>query len=266
MRPTPSAEEFETLVTLIRQRTGLTVSDTRTDDILSAISKLVDKHRLTGISALVGALRVDSTAGELWQQLVELVTVGETYFFRNEAQFRALRAEILPPLISRRRDSGNKYLRLWCAGCATGEEPYSLAILLRELLPDYRTWHITLLATDINAASLEQAKRGVYRAWSFRNETPDDVKDRWFCADGESYKIQQSIKDMVAFDTLNLISDDYPSLESGISHIDLILCRNVTIYFDVETTRQVVKRFHEALSNEGWLIVGHSEPAAAIYS
>src|SRR5215467_13420224 len=150
---THSTEDFEKLVGLIRLHTGLAVSDTKSEDVAQAINKLMRAHHVSGIPALLATLSRTATTDPLWQALIDIVTVGETYFFRNEAQFQALRSEIFPPLIARRRESGNKYLRLWCAGCATGEEPYSLAILLRELLPDYRTWHITLLATDINATS-----------------------------------------------------------------------------------------------------------------
>src|SRR6185369_14036564 len=116
--------------------------------------------------------------------------------------------------------------------CATGEEAYSLAMLLCELLPDYQTWQITLIATDINTASLEHAKRGIYRSWSFRNETPHEIKERWFSVKKDSFKLNDSLKHMVTFRPLNLVSDEFPSFESGLTHMDLIMCRNVTIYFD----------------------------------
>jgi chemotaxis protein methyltransferase CheR len=266
MHQSHNIEEFTNLVGLIHLRTGLTVSDTKIDDVAQAIKKLMLARRLSSISALMATLNNMGTADPLWQELVEIITVGETYFFRNEAQFEALRSEVFPALIAKRRESRNKYLRLWCAGCATGEEPYSLAILLRELIPDYQSWQITLLATDINSASLEHAQRGVYRSWSFRSETPDQVKRRWFEAKGETYKLADAIKHMVTFRSLNLVSDEYPSFDSGIAHMDLIMCRNVTIYFNQETTLKIARQFYETLSNNGWLVVGHSEPMSSIYA
>lgn len=261
-----SVEDIEKLTGLIRVRTGLGVSDTKTDDIAQAIEKLVSSRRLASVSALMNMLSRAKTSESVWQELIEIITVGETYFYRNEAQFEALRTEIFAPLIAKRRESGNKYLRVWCAGCATGEEAYSLAMLLCELLPDYQNWQITLIATDINTASLEHAKRGIYRSWSFRNETPDDIKHRWFTPVGETFKLNDVIKHMVTFGSLNLVSDVYPSFESGIAHFDVIVCRNVTIYFDQETTRAVIGKFYETLNNNGWLVVGHAEPNSSIYS
>ncbi len=260
-----SIDEFDSLVSLIRSRTGLRVSDTKTDDMFEAIGNLLVSRRLTGATALLMKLNTLPSTDTLWQELIDIITVGETYFFRNQDQFNALRAEVIPALVNKRRESGNKYLRLWCAGCATGEEPYSLAILLRELIPDYQSWQITLLATDINEASLERAKRGIYRSWSFRNETPPAVQQRWFKADDDNFRLDPAIKNMVTFRSLNLVSDEYPSFESGLTHLDLILCRNVTIYFDQETTRKVVARFYESLIPNGWLVVGHSEPMASTY-
>src|SRR5207247_1807290 len=125
----------------------------------------------------------------LWQELLQAVTIGETYFFRNQDQFNALRNEVLPQIIDKRRKSGVKQIRIWSAGCASGEEIYSVAILLRELLPDIANWSILLLGTDINAASLERARRGSYRTWSFRNETPDYLRPRWFRHDGDNYQL-----------------------------------------------------------------------------
>jgi chemotaxis protein methyltransferase CheR len=256
--------DLEKLTDLIRGRTGLSVSDTKREDVIQAFKNLLVTHRLTGLPALFNSLNMLPVTNALWQELIDIITVGETYFFRNPDQFAALRSEVLPALVHARRASGHKYLRVWCAGCATGEEPYSLAIMLHELLPDFQAWQIMLLATDINVTSLERAKRGLYRSWSFRNETPTEIQ-RWFKRNGETYELDSAIRNMVVFTPLNLVSDIYPSIINGVSHLDLILCRNVTIYFDQDTTRQIIGRFYESLTDNGWLIVGHSEPTTTLY-
>ncbi|MBZ0303930.1 MAG: hypothetical protein K8J31_29600 [Anaerolineae bacterium] len=214
---------------------------------------------------LVSFLSAQSAIHPFWQRLIHVVTIGETYFFRNSPQFMALRTQVLPALIEKRRQSGSKQLRLWSAGCATGEEPYSLAILLRELLPDIETWNISILGTDINEAYLQEARAGLYRARSFRNETPADVRENWFTAVEGGYQLDATVRQMVVFRSLNLTADDFPSFESNTMHVDVILCRNVTIYFDRDTTRQIAARFRQALNEDGWLVVGHSEPQADLY-
>jgi chemotaxis protein methyltransferase CheR len=201
----------------------------------------------------------------VWQRLIHAVTIGETYFFSNSPQLEALRMEVFPALINERRKAGILQLRIWSAGCATGEEPYSIAIMLRELLPDIEAWNISLLATDINVNFLQEARAGLYRNKSFRNETPEVVRERWFISGENDFQIKPIIQKMVSFRHLNLITDDYPSYDSSTMHMDVILCRNVTIYFSSDTTRQVASRFYRALNHNGWLVVGHSEQRADVY-
>lgn len=260
-----SSSHYTYLYNLIQMRTGLTLDDHRRGNIMRVADELMTTMRLTGVHSLSLALTLSPLTHPLWQQLIQAITVGETYFFRNQAQFNALRNHVLPALIAQRRQAGDFHLRLWSAGCATGEEPYSLAILLREMLPDLPIWDITLLATDLNAASMDFARRGVYRSWSFRSETPPEVQARWFKQRPDGYELDRAIRDMVTFAPLNLVNDDYPSADTGTLDIDLIICRNVTIYFDQATTRRVVERFNRALTPNGWLIVGHAEPVASIY-
>jgi len=265
MAASEPSSQYTYLYNLIQTRTGLTLDDHRRGNIMRVADELMTTMRLTSVHSLSLALTLSPLTHPLWQQLIQTITVGETYFFRNQAQFNALRNHILPALIARRRQAGDFHLRLWSAGCATGEEPYSLAILLRELLPDLSLWNITLLATDLNAASMDFARRGVYRPWSFRNETPPEVQARWFKQRPDGYELDRAIRNMVTFAPLNLVNDDYPSADNNTLHMDLIICRNVTIYFDQATTRRVVERFNRALIPDGWLIVGHAEPVASIY-
>jgi chemotaxis protein methyltransferase CheR len=259
-----SAHLLESFYTVIQSRTGLVLNPHQRSDISALLDSLVASDSITA-SDLFAQLSVYPLTHTLWRTIVHEITVGETYFFRNQAQFEALRTHILPPLINERRKLGSKHLRLWSAGSATGEEPYSLAILLRELLPDIETWSITLLATDINEEYLEQARNGLYRPHAFRSETPSSLQERWFVAERDSYRLTSSIRSMVLFKPLNLVSDNYPTFESNTMLMDVIFCRNVTIYFEQETTRLIARRFHTALNSNGWLVVGHSEPQSDIY-
>jgi chemotaxis protein methyltransferase CheR len=188
-------------------------------------------------------------------------TIGETYFFRDPAVFNALEFEVLPPLLAARR-AGSKELRLWSAGCCTGEEVYSLAILLHRLIPDIAGWRITLLATDINPAFLAKARRGIYRNWSFRS-LPQSIKRRYFHArSADSHAISPAIQHLVSFAYLNLADDTYPDAASNTTAMDIVLCRNVLMYFDPRRATQVIERLHGALADGGWLVVSPAETSA----
>lgn len=238
------------------------LNDYQRSDVSTLLAQVID---LSKPSFALSQLSQYPMTHPLWQQIVHIATIGETYFFRNRPQFNALRSVILPALIESRREAGLMHLRLWSAGCATGEEPYSLAILLRELIHDIADWNITLLATDINDDYLAKAKQGVYRPRSFRNETPDHIQTEWFTDEPDGYHLSKTIRDMVHFKKLNLVSDLYPTFENNTTYMDVILCRNVTIYFDIATTREVVRRFQRSLSSNGWLVVGHAEPHSVLY-
>lgn len=262
--PSQSSEEYQILFNLVEMRTGLSLEQRRREDVMVVLADLSESKLST--PQLVQILHQQPITHPWWQEIINVITVGETYFFRNEDQFRMLRENILPEMIAQKRTQGIKQLRLWSAGCATGEEPYSLAILLRELIPDIDQWNIHLLATDLNTHSLNYARQGVYRARSFRSETPADLRDRWFRAEpGGGHKLDAAARQLVTFAPLNLISDEYPSFFNGTTLMDMIVCRNVTIYFDAETTRGIVNRFHKSLSAGAWLMVGHSEPMTQTY-
>jgi chemotaxis protein methyltransferase CheR len=262
----PDFRQITAITTIVQDRTGLRFSDTQIQDLqrLLLSPEFLTAH--PNLETLPQLLLAESTQHNVWQALIRCVTVSETYFFRNEPQFDALRTSVLPSLIEHRRQRGQLQLRLWSAGCATGEEPYSLAMLLQALLPDIEQWHITIMATDLNENNLERARRGLYRSWSFRNETPSDIRERWFTREGETLKLSSVIRRMVILKPLNLISEIYPSFETGTMNMDLILCRNVTIYFDQVTTQRIAQRFYDALNTEGWLVVGHAEPMSSVYA
>jgi len=174
---------------------------------------------------------------------------------------QALREQILPDIIARHADSDRR-LRLWSAGCATGEEPYSLAILLNELIQDLESWSILILATDIDQQALDIGRKGRYGAWSFRG-VEDAIKESYFQPDLEStHRLDPRLRQMVTFRTMNLVSAPTPTEQVMIRDMDLILCRNVTIYFRAPVAESVMRRLSRSLCEGGWLLPGASEAGA----
>ena len=199
------------------------------------------------------------------EMLASHLTVGETYFFREEKSFAALETHILPELIRRRRD-GEKYLRIWSAGCCTGEEPYSVAILLSRMIPDLDDWTLTLLATDINPRFLRKVSSGRYSEWSFR-ATPSWIRERYFTRTADDrFEVDPRIRRRVASSYLNLAEDVYPSLLNNTNAMDIIFCRNVLMYFSKERAQEVIHNLYRCLVEGGWLIVSPSEASQVLFS
>ncbi len=195
-----------------------------------------------------------------FQTLADHLTIGETYFFRENYGLDILKDKIIPALISKRARR-KPSLRLWSAGCSTGEEAYSLAILLDKYFPQLKDGQVTILATDINTRFLEKAQRAIYRQWSFRN-TPEWVQRMYFShtADGQ-FVLHPRVKNRVSFAHLNLAEQRYPSFANNTYNMDVILCRNVLIYFNRPTINRIIGRFVQTLAPTGRLLVGPSEAA-----
>ncbi|MBI1883280.1 MAG: hypothetical protein HYS08_03635 [Chlamydiae bacterium] len=184
--------------------------------------------------------------------LLDLLTIGETYFFRNEPQFEALRDYVLPNILKEKKDT----LRIWSAGCSTGEEPYSIAMLLREHLTFFENWEISILATDINQNVLKAAQEGIYNARAV-HAMPTEYLQKYFVQKGQKFWISEEIKKMVQFQYHNLVRDPFslPLMQN----LDILFCRNVIIYFNIETIRRILSQFAECLLTDGFLFVGHAE-------
>jgi chemotaxis protein methyltransferase CheR len=191
-----------------------------------------------------------------WKQLAILLTNQESYFFRDQGQFDTLRNHILPALIQRNQKEHR--LRIWSAGCSTGQEPYSIAILLDRLLPLRDRWDITILGTDVSEAALEKARRGLYNAWSLRALEPQ-LQQQYFARRQNEFELDARIRQIVTFQHGNLLRDTFPSQISGLCQIDLIVCRNVFIYFERDIVGKVLRKFSETLSEDGYLLTGHAE-------
>ncbi|HXG57445.1 MAG TPA: CheR family methyltransferase [Thermoanaerobaculia bacterium] len=198
------------------------------------------------------------------ETLASHLTIGETYFFRESASLDCFQRRIIPDLLAS-REAGERHLRIWTAGCCTGEEPYTIAMILDRLVPADE-WTVTLLATDINPRFLRKAAGGIYGEWSFR-ATPPPLRDRYFRrrSDGR-YELDPRIRGMVTFSYLNLAEDVFPSLMNNTNAMDVIFCRNVLMYFTPERAREVARKFHASLVEGGWLIVSPVETSSDLFS
>ena len=190
--------------------------------------------------------------------LAQCLTVGETYFCRDTGVFHVLEHDILPPLVAARRD-GERQLRIWSAACCTGEEAYTIAMILRRVIPDLERWNLTLLATDVNSHFLAKAAAGTYGEWSFRR-TPQWMRRRHFrLREDGRWEIDADLRAAVTFGYLNLADATYPSVLSNTNAMDIIFCRNVLMYFDAPLVETVAQRLQASLVDGGWLAVGRSE-------
>jgi chemotaxis protein methyltransferase CheR len=192
------------------------------------------------------------------EALVEQLTIGETFFFRHAELFEALREIAIPDILKRK--SASRSLRIWSAGCSIGAEPYSLAILLCEYFAfELEGWNVEIIGTDINRRFLKIASSASYDAWALRG-LPGKILDRYFERKGTKWVVKASSRKGVRFSTHNLVADPFPDVSKDLYGFDLIVCRNVMIYFDLATNQRLVEHFGLTLNPEGWLAVGHAEP------
>lgn len=251
-------ELIELFINLITSQTGLFIRWQDYDGLAEKIKIRVRSLRFPNPQVYLHLLSSDSPQSrEEWKQLIPLITTIESYFFRDQGQINLLRTVILPELIQLRQNT--KSLTLWSAGCSTGEEPYTLSILLQQLIPDWGSWNLQILGTDVNEEALNKASQGLYTAWSFRT-VHSDLKNRYFIQQGTEWKINSLTQSSVKFFNLNLVKDSYcyPNY-APIQDVDLIICRNVFVYFEKNYINQVVSKFFDVLSPGGYLITGHAE-------
>lgn len=235
---------------------GINFSVERLSDLKTKMSALAEAFEFQDLTQFSEWLISDRLSREQIELLADFLTVGETYFFRDPKAFSVLEYEILPPLIQSRQDS--RFLRIWCAACCTGEEPYSVAMILKKLIPDIGSWRIKILATDINQTFLRRASEGLYGEWSFR-ATADHIKQQYFIPKrNNKFQIDSEIRKMVQFEWMNLAETGSFS-DPTFAGMDIIFCRNVLIYFDAEHARRIVSSMNNCLLPDGYLFVGPNE-------
>ena len=262
-RPFVADAAFERLKELIIGRTGHFYYQDKDELLWERLGRRLHATGLRDTAAYLERLS-DPVEGEAeWIALEAEITIGETFFFRYAEQFAALRDTVLPAIIEAKRESPR--IRIWSAGCATGAEPYSVAILLRQVLGEETDhWRITILATDLNQTFLAAARRGQFGDWALRT-IPVAERERDFTPveGGRSWILKSQHRAMVRFERHNLRSLLNGTSPLEMSDFDLILCRNVLIYFHPDTATRIVRALSERLSEGGWLLVGHAEPSPA---
>lgn len=240
---------------LVRVRSGMVFSYSRRDALHRAITEALGTQHLASPQALLQHF-VSGPAGQLaLHDFVLSLTVGETYFWRNRPQFEALEQVILPELLGRTPEASR--LNVWSAACSTGEEPYSLAILFHKVLRASGGRPLSILGTDLNPLALEAARQALYPSWSFR-DTPEGFQERYFDPVGTRWLVKPDLRRAVHFKLLNLM-EPAGWAGAGIDHLDLILCRNVLIYFDEKGVETVLHGLYDALNPNGWLVLGHAD-------
>lgn len=248
---------YHSIDEFVRRTVGLRVREQDIDALTRWTEERVRTLALPGIEQYGALLVEDSETGHREREMLTVqFTTGESYFFRDAGQFDLLAAKILPELIERR--TNERRLRIWSAGCAAGEEAYSLAMLVDELAPRLVGWDVLILGTDINTDALEKARRGEYRDWSFRT-LDDKRKQRYFQRRGDQWRIDPRLRERVTFRSGDLLRDDFPDARAGLNDFDLILCRNVFIYLDTQAVARITAKFSATLADGGYLVTGHSE-------
>jgi chemotaxis protein methyltransferase CheR len=250
---TPSDYEF--LRKLLKERSGLDLSVDKQYLVESRLLPLARKAGLAGITELVQKMKGGAAA--LTTEVVEAMTTNETFFFRDKVPFDHLRETILPVLLQSR--ANRRSLRIWSAACSTGQEPYSIAMCLKEKAQELAGWRIEIVATDLSQEVLEKSKAGIYSQFEVQRGLPIQMLVKYFTQTGELWQLNPEIRGMVQYRQLNLLQDF-----SQLGRFDVIFCRNVLIYFDQETKAGIFERMSKLIEPDGMLMLGAAESVVGI--
>lgn len=241
---------------LIYQTAGIYQADNKLRLLEDRCGRRMQELKLSNLRDYFGSLTNPASGREEMTKLLNEVTIGETCFFRNQPQLDALKSIVWPSIVAACAKVPFKKLRIWSAGCSTGEEPYTLAMMLLEEKEGlFKGWTFDIQATDLNERSVEHAKAGVYGDYSVRNMNAY-FRQKYFTAEGDKLKVNASARSLVTFSRLNLRDDTRMLFMKG---LDLIFCANVLIYFDVNSKRRVIQHFYSNLQPHGYFFLGHSE-------
>jgi len=235
----------------LKRRSGLTLGADKDYFLESRLLPLARQKGFAGVGDLVLALKTGGDAA-LMTAVVEAMTTNESSFFRDKMPFEHFRRTIMPTLLTARRQS--RTIRIWCAAAASGQEPYSIAMCLQDMANAIAGWRIEILATDLSGAVLNRARHGLYSQFEVQRGLPIKLLVKYFMQIGEAWQIGPEVRGMVKFRRFNLLSD-----LSSLGTFDVILCRNVLIYFDQDTKIDVLHRLSEVLASDGYLILGAAE-------
>lgn len=246
-----TAQDFEFVCRLVRDRSAIVLEPGKEYLVEGRLTPVARQLGLESVSGLVGRLRAAPDNG-LAARVVEAMATTETSFFRDHHPFETLRTAVLPDLIRLR--AGERRLDVWCAACSTGQEPYSLALLLREHFPNLAGWQVRILATDLSGEVLERAREGEYTQMEVNRGLPAALLARYFRQHGTRWELSEDVRRMVEFRELNL-AKPWPHLP----RMDLVFLRNVMIYFEAETKRSILGRAARLLRPGGYLLLGGAE-------
>ncbi len=255
-----SMEEFRMIRDYIHEKSGIYFAENKMYVIQNRLARRLAELDIKTVRDYFYHVKYDTTRKE-FNHLIDLITTNETSFFRNEPQLTSFAQEVLPLIIEQKtKTPGRKSLRLWSAGCSTGEEPYTLAMLILDTLPSTAGWQIEIIASDISEQVLRVARKGEYHGLTLRN-VPPAVLNKHFERAGDNYRVKAAVRSLVQFTQMNLNDERRMSLMRG---LDVIFCRNVMIYFSTDVKKQVVKSFYNILNPGGYLFIGHSESLHSI--
>jgi chemotaxis protein methyltransferase CheR len=245
-----TGEEFRLFRNLIYKESGIYLRESRQHFLEN---RLIKRMKDIGVSSPYWYYKMLTEKTRELITLLDILTVNETSFFRNRPQFKLLKSIIIPEIMLNRKDKTSPSLRIWSAGCSTGEEPYSIAMIVSDLIPNYLQWDIKIFASDLSLNALDTANSGTYNKDKVLATVDDYYLSKYFTQNSDYCKVKDSVKDCVVFDYHNMKHDN------GLRDLDIIFCRNVMIYFDADEQKRVVNRFYNALRPGGYLFIGHAE-------
>jgi len=254
-----SLNDFQLIRELIYEKSGIYFEEEKLYFIESRLKNRIEALNIDSAREYYRFIKYEPT-GEEANLFLDLLTINETYFFRNYPQLKSFAEEILPLIQEKKKASPVKVLKIWSAGCSTGEEPYTLAIILQEIMQEFSAWNVQILATDISQKALRFARRGVYGERALK-DVPLSYREKYFTSQDGQNTISEEIKRAVRFGYLNLIDEAKIRTVTG---VDILFCRNVLIYFDDKSRKQVVNSFYDSLSKGGYIFLGHSESMGRI--
>lgn len=251
-----SDDEFVQLRDFIYNESGIFIAESRKYLVENRLGNRLRELNLKNFGEYYYYLRFDPNRRSEMPKLFEVITTNETSFYRNPPQLQVFQEKVLAAELEKQRAAGRKKLRIWSAGCSTGEEPYTLAIILHEVLKtEIALWDIKITANDLSEAVLKAAERGLYNEYALRT-TPAAITAKYFKKDGNTYQVDPKLKRLISFGSINL-SDKL--MLKRVERSNIVFCRNVIIYFDDEMKRQVIGSFYDNLLPGGCMLIGHSE-------
>ena len=259
-----SLYEFEQLAEYIYRKTGIRYEAKKMYYLSKRIEKRMEILGINSESEYIRFLRYSDYDGQELQHFINLITVNETFFFRDFSQLRAFAEHALQDVIERKKKLNDSKLRIWSAGCSTGEEPYTLAIILNEMIEYVNRWDIQIIASDIDLNVLEKARQAVYSERSVKEVPPEYLAKYFKASQSGTYSLESdALKEMIHFEHLNLFEKADLRKHRG---YDFVFCRNVLIYFDDKSRKEVVDHFYVALNKGGYIFMGSCESAGRITS